>query len=473
MSDCEKKASVFKWSNETELLKTLLLVFAFLCLMNGCKPSSAEPPASLNGRWVGAIVFRGRTDQMIMDFYGASGEWQAFVGKPGLPDYLFVPAVSVRYQDPCLSFELRDGAERLSFAGMIAVDSFKGGARVGEQEMALELRRTGAAAPRTSQPVTEEAIQFRNGEAPFAGALLLPSGPGPHPAIVLIHGSGRQSRDEWRIIGMLFAQHGVAALLYDKRDVGHEPGGTDLVDLSDLAGDALAAVALLKARNDIRDDQIGLWGISQGGMVAPIAAAQSSDVAFVIAVSAPVVSYAELYQFAVVNTLRSRGFSDREVLEATDALRRLDNFVRKRNPQGARPMLEEARRKRWFEFSTLPPAPPTESELRTWVRWRNLDLDPARHWERVKVPALLIYGEREDRMPLDRCVERIREALRRARNSRNMIKVFPGADHELMLSPDAGGGERRSAEVNRERRIALDYLDTMMGWLREQLALAR
>src|SRR5262245_64340035 len=50
---------------------------------------------------------------------------------------------------------------------------------------------------------------------------------------------------------MHFAQHGVAALLYDKRDVGHEPSGTDLVDLRDLAGDALAAVALLKARNDI------------------------------------------------------------------------------------------------------------------------------------------------------------------------------------------------------------------------------
>lgn len=473
MSDCEKKVSIFKWPKETAHLKTLLLAFAFLCLMNGCGPSSAEPPTSLNGRWVGSIAFRGRTDPMIMDFYGASGEWQAFFGKPGLPDYLFAPAVNVRFQDPHLSFEFRDGGERLSFVGIIAGDSFKGGARMGEQEMVLELRRTGAAAARTSQPFTEEAIQFRNGEVSFAGALLLPSGPGPHPAIVLIHGSGSQSRDEWRIFGMLFAREGVAALLYDKRDVGHEPSGTDLVDLRDLAGDALAAVALLKARNDIRGDQIGLWGISQGGMVAPIAAAQSSDVAFVIAVSAPGVSYAELYQFVVANALRSRGFSGGEVLEATDALRRLDNFVRKRNPQGARPMLEEARRKRWFAFSTLPTAPPTRTELLTWVRWRNLDLDPARHWERVKVPALLIYGEREDRMPVDKCVERIREALQRAGNSRNMIKVVPGADHELMLAPNTGAREQRSVEVSADRRIAPDYLDTMTGWLREQLGLAR
>src|SRR5262245_49338931 len=125
MSDCEKKASVFKWPNETEPLKTLLLVFAFLCFMNGCRPSSSEPPASLNVRWVGAIACRGRTDPMIIDFYGASGEWQAFFGKPGLPDYLFVPAVNVRYQDPHLSFEVRVGDERLTFAGVIAGDSFK------------------------------------------------------------------------------------------------------------------------------------------------------------------------------------------------------------------------------------------------------------------------------------------------------------------------------------------------------------
>src|SRR5262249_55942699 len=173
---------------------------------------------------------------------------------------------------------------------------------------------------------------------------------------------------------MLFARSGIAALLYDKRDVGHEPSGMDLVDLRDLAGDALAAVALLKERDDIRGDQIGLWGISQGGMVAPIAAAQSRDVAFVIAVSAPGVSYAEFNLFATANQLRRQGFSDREVSEASAALRRLDSFVRRGNPQGAQVMLEEARKQRWFALSTLPLAPPTKTELRTWFRWRNLDL---------------------------------------------------------------------------------------------------
>ncbi|MGH9938921.1 MAG: alpha/beta fold hydrolase, partial [Blastocatellia bacterium] len=245
------------------------------------------------------------------------------------------------------------------------------------------------------------------------------------------------------------------------------------VDLRDLAGDALAVVDLLKARDDIRDDQIGLWGISQGGMVAPIAAAQSDDVAFVIAVSSSGVSYAELYTFQVANNLRARSFSGREVSEAIATIKRLADFVRSGNPQGAQPMLEEARRKRWFGFASMPAAAPTETELRTWIRWRNLDLDPAIYWERVKVPVLLIYGEREDTAPLDRTVERIREALRRAGNTRNTIKIFPGAGHNLMLTPNTDASEQGSVGANEGPNFASGFLDTMTGWLREQLGLAR
>jgi fermentation-respiration switch protein FrsA (DUF1100 family) len=81
---------------------------------------------------------------------------------------------------------------------------------------------------------TEEAIEFRNGELKLGGDLLLPAGPGPHPAIVLIHGSGKATRDDLRIFASLFVSHGVAALLYDKRDVGADPSGMDLVDHYDL-----------------------------------------------------------------------------------------------------------------------------------------------------------------------------------------------------------------------------------------------
>jgi uncharacterized protein len=469
MSESEKKVPILKWATETGPLKTLLLAFAILCLSNGCKSSPANPSPSLSGRWTGSGDFGGLTNPAIMDFYQIPGGWRAFCGRADLPDYFFTPLRNIRYQHPHLSFDLPDGSEHISFEGTVSGKTIKMVSR-GQNQVVLELQWTGDA---PAPSFKEEEIEVRNGEVKLGGDLLLPSGPGPHPAIVLIHGSGKGTRDSCRIYGNLFVRHGVAALLYDKRDVGNDPSGNELADHHDLAGDALAAVALLKARDDIRDDQIGLWGVSQGSGVASIAAAQSSDVAFVIVVSPAGVSYAELFISAQEHRLRSRGFSDHEVSEATDALRRLNDFVRKGNPQGAQPMLEGARRNRWFEFSVLPRAAPTETELRTQIRWRNLDFDPTSYWERVKIPVLLIFGEREHLVPVDRSVARIREAFRRAGNTRHTIKVFPGADHGITLTPNPATSEKGSAGANEVPKFAPGYLDTMTEWLREQLGLAR
>ena len=300
----------------------------------------------------------------------------------------------------------------------------------------------------------------------------MPPGAGPHPAVVLIHGTGRQTRDEWRLFGTHFVRNGVAALLYDKRDVGHDPSGMDLVDLDELAGDALAAVRWLQTRADI--SRIGLWGISQGGWVAPIVAAQTPDIAFLIAIAAPGVSYAEVNLFAVANRLRARGFSATEVTEVQTALRRLDEFMRSGvDRAGTEAMLVEAQRQRWFPPSTLPAALPTERERQTWLRWRNLDLDPVTYWERVRVPVLLLYGERDAIVPVASSIERITAALGRAENSRLTVNVFPEADHALMLSAPAGASGERAVEAEGGPRLAPRSLETMTQWVLEQVGRSR
>lgn len=228
---------------------------------------------------------------------------------------------------------------------------------------------------------------------------------------------------------------------------------------------------------ELRNGEVKLGGdllLQPGpGPHPAIVAAQSNDIAFVIEVSPSGVSFAELHISAQEHTLRSRGFSDHEVSEATDALRRLNDFVRKGDPQGAQPMLEGARRKRWFEFSALPSAPPTEKELRTSIRWRDLDFDPVYYRERVKIPVLLIFGERERLVPVDRSVKRIREAFRRAGNTRYKIKVFPGADHGISLAPNPATSEKGSVGANEGPTFAPGFFDTMTEWLREKLELAR
>ncbi|HEY6401713.1 MAG TPA: acyl-CoA thioester hydrolase/BAAT C-terminal domain-containing protein [Blastocatellia bacterium] len=457
MNEIEEKDPTFKQPNRIVLSMSLLLACAFLCWMNGCKASSADASASLKGRWKGSATFRGQATPAILDFYETPGGWRALGGKAESPDYFFQPVRNIRYQHPRLSFEINDGPVHTSFEGTVSDKTIKVVSR-GQEQVIFELQWMGDAPP---PQYTEEAIELRNGEVKLGGDLLLPPGPGPHPAIVLIHGSGRGTRDSCRMFGNLFVANGVAALLYDKRDAVDYSTGMDLVTHHDLAGDVLAAVALLKARDDIRDDQIGLWGASQGSSVAAIVAAQSNDVAFMIEVSPSGVSLADLGIFYQESRLRSRGFSAREVSEATGALRRVHDFVRKGNPQGAQPILDEMRRKPWFRFSTLPYPAPTETELKTAIRWRDLDFDPVYYRERVKIPALIIFGELEDRAPPDLSAKRIREAFLRAGNTKYTIKIFPGADHSITLGTEVA--------TNGGPLFAPGYLDTMTGWLREQL----
>jgi len=157
----------------------------------------------------------------------------------------------------------------------------------------LRLRVARAPAP----PYTLEEVRFRSGDVTLAGTLVLPSSGGPHPAMVLVHGSGNVDRRQWeyRSQADFLARQGFAAFIYDKRGVGESGGAWWEADegFADLAADVLAAVSFVRARPDIRANRIGLLGGSQAGWVMVRAASTSRDVAFLVLESAPAISPAE------------------------------------------------------------------------------------------------------------------------------------------------------------------------------------
>ncbi len=110
-------------------------------------------------------------------------------------------------------------------------------------------------------------------------------GPGRHGAVVLVHGSGPETR--WgtsRYIADRLARAGIAALIYDKRGSGASGGDWRTASFEDLARDALAGVDLLDARPGIDPARIGIHGHSQGGVIGPLAATLApGKIAFVVA----------------------------------------------------------------------------------------------------------------------------------------------------------------------------------------------
>lgn len=195
--------------------------------------------------------------------------------------------------------------------------------------------------------ITEEAIAFASEHITLAGTLFLPASPEKHPAVVLFHGSGPQSRDLFT--ARWFAEQGLAALAYDKRGVGESTGDFRAVPFMDLCADGLAAIHYLKSRPEIDAKRIGVWGLSQGGWLGPLAASRSADVAFVIAVSGPGVSPGEQMIVYYANELRHEGMSEGDVQEASRLRREIWTYMETgQNYQKIRANLERSRTKSWF-----------------------------------------------------------------------------------------------------------------------------
>ena len=443
----------------------LMLVATLTLSLSGCSASSLNQAGSLNtdatslsGSWVGSAIHRGAKLATTVRFFNQGQGIGATISTPDAYQ-LDMPLLNVQYEHPKVHFEVEEAGERLVFDGKRDGDNITGTVRGGELQAEFTLKRSN-----TDEAVNykREDVSFSNDNIKLNGTLLLPSRSGKHPAVVFIHGTGPRTRHDYRFYADRFARRGIAALIYDKRPVEGTGSNDETADLRDLASDALAAVEFLKTRNEINSKQIGLWGLSQGGWVVPMAAALSTDVAFVIIVSGPGVTLGEVHLYAGEQRLRQRRFSDAEITEALATLKQVDEFVRKGGDSTAlQSVLDQASTKRWAASTILPRTVPTGAQKATLMRWRNLDLDPAPSWSRIKVPVLAFFGERDNVVPVQPSVERIGSALKQAGNSDVTIKVYPDADHIIKVPlgerPDTRGDWDWSRPVP-------GYLDLMIDW---------
>ncbi|MFF1695422.1 alpha/beta hydrolase [Streptomyces sp. NPDC058257] len=138
-------------------------------------------------------------------------------------------------------------------------------------------------------PDIDMTVTADNGTS-LAGTLTLPVGPGPHPAVLLLHGSGPLDRDGnsqklpmnlGRPVAEALAARGIATLRYDRRGSGANPGDWRAAGFTDNRKDAAAAVRALAGRADVHADAIGVIGHSEGSLHA-MALAARTDVRAVV-----------------------------------------------------------------------------------------------------------------------------------------------------------------------------------------------
>jgi len=430
-------------------MKPWIIFTALLIVLGSFHSLAHAAEQSLEGHWEGVIKQPGGELKVIVDFKKENDKTTGTIEIPAAA--VFKWPLQVDYKSPALDFKLPID---VSFVGEVSENSIAGKvSSFGNYLDNFNLKRT---AP-TPLPYKEEEVRFQNGDVMLAGTLYVPLTKGPHPAVFLLQGSGDADREAEWFYADQFARRGIAALTYDKRGVGASTGNWELASFDDFAGDALAGIHYLQSRKDIKPGQVGLYGRSHGGMVAPLAAARSRDVAFVINFSGNVSPVTRQIIYDNQNKMRAAGFSEDEIAHAVSFMN--EKYKVGRTGRGwtkfkAKIDELESRHTNWL--ADYVGAPKSLDDLQFF--WQvQFSYNPSRAWQKVKCPVLGVFGEKDTSTPVKESISNMKRAFKRAGNKDYLLKVFPEADHALLYWP--------KDESTHWPVLAEGVLDTMMNWV--------
>jgi dienelactone hydrolase len=333
--------------------------------------------------------------------------------------------------------------------------------------------------PKKPYPYNEENVVFENKKAgiKLAGTLTYPKSKGKFPAVILVTGSGQQDRNEsigghkpfW-IIADYLTRNGIAVLRVDDRGIGGSTGNFNQSTTIDFAEDALEGISFLKSRKEINPNKIGIIGHSEGGIIAPLAASMSSDVAFIVSMAGVIINFEDVVIDQILNQLKLQGRND-EDLELERNWRKKIYSLAKENTDSA-----TAAKKLWNLYNEL-----SEDEIKklNWPKGRHeaqikqvlnpwwryvLTLDNKAILMKVKCPVLAIYGELDQQVNPGKNIPIIEKALEEGGNKNFMVKELPGLNH---LFQTAGtGSEYEYTRI--EETFSPQALQLITDWILKQ-----
>jgi len=407
----------------------------------------------LEGHWEGTWIREGDPLTVWMDFTKSESGYTGHFGSEDLR-VADIPFQGIQVDADSVHWLLVGDESTTRFGGAIQGDHLSGsfGDEGGSGTFGLE-RSSKPSAP----PYTQEEVHFQNGDVTLAGTLMVPNEKGAHPAILFIHGSGAEGRYASRFLADRFSRAGFATLIYDKRGVGASGGDWKRANLDDLAKDALAGIAMLSKDPRVRHDRVGIHGQSQGGTLAPLIASRApGGLAFVIGSSAGGVTFQESERFSLRNFV---GISRMHGADSLGASMYIDRIVRvayggepwSRADSAARANVGQ----KWYMGI------PDSTDAFWSLAPRIANYDPAAYWRAVKAPVLLLYVEKDERVPVEESSQRIQAALAAGGNKDLTTKVFPNCDHTFRM-PNTADGQFHWP------RTPPDYLPTLLDWAREK-----
>lgn len=443
----------------------------------------------ITGQWNGVLKVQGTQLRIVFNISKTDNGYASTMDSPD-QGAKGIPVASTSFENGALKLSMPNlGAE---YAGRLDSDQVISGKftqrgmtfpldlsrQVVEKEKPIRPQE-----PQKPYPYDEEEVTFENAKAgiTLAGTLTLPTKDGVFPAVVLITGSGPQNRDEelmghkpFLVIADYLTRNGIAVLRFDDRGTFASTGNFKTATTPDFASDVLSAVEYLKTRKEIDKKKIGLIGHSEGGIIAPIVADSSKDVAFIVLLAgtgipgdqllleqqqligkASGMSEEQLERSKTINTGAFKIIkddSDPEQLK-TD----LTNFISKAlkdNPETQKPEGKSDEDIVKLQVSQI-----TSPWMLFFLRY-----NPAPALEKVKCPVLALNGSKDLQVPPAENLTAIKKALLNGGNKNVTTIELPNLNHLFQECKTGLPSEYSSIE----QTFSPTALAEILNWIRQQ-----
>jgi len=463
--------------------KTTLIIFAILTVMS-------MHSQDITGDWNGVLKVQGIQLRIVFNISRADTAYSSTMDSPdqGAKD---IPVTSTSFENSVLKMDLTNLG--IQYEGTLDDKNvFVGTFKQAGQSFPLDLRREQVEKeliirpqePTEPYPYYSEDVSFENtkDEIELAGTLTLPEKDGNFPAVILISGSGPQNRDE-ELMGhkpfLVLADHltknGIAVLRFDDRGTAESSGDFKAATSSDFATDVESAVKYLRTRKEINKKRIGLMGHSEGGIIAPMVAAGSKDIDFIVLLAGTGIRGDKLLLLQQELIGRASGASDADMQKAKVINDGAFEIVLKSDNTDS--LKSELTTYISQNFKDIPDSEkPSGVSVDDYVELQVnqltspwvisfLKYDPAPTLEKVKCPVLAINGEKDLQVPAKINLEAIKNALEKGGNKNVTTKELQNLNH--LFQECETGSPAEYAII--EQTFSPIALDEITNWRLEQV----
>lgn len=443
----------------------------------------------ITGQWNGVLKVQGTQLRVVFNVTADNGELKSTMDSPD-QGAKGIPTTATTFENSTLKITIINAG--IEYTGTLGDDNIIVGTfKQAGQSFPMNLTRGAIEKeviarpqePKKPYPYYSEDITFENKEAKItlAGTLTLPKENGLFPVVILISGSGPQNRDEellghkpFLVLSDFLTRNGIAVLRYDDRGTAQSEGDFKAATSADFATDVESAIEYLKTRKEIDKKQIGLIGHSEGGIIAPMVANKSKDVAFIVLLAGTGLPGDQILLSQQRLIGKASGVRD-ELLQENELInKKAFDVVKKSN---SLEQLEDDLTNLLNKFlvdnpiTDIPQGMSSDDFVKLQITqvvnpWMQyfIKYDPSLALEKVKCPVLALGGEKDLQVPSKENLEAIKIALAKGGNKKVTIKELPNLNH--LFQESITGTPNEYATI--EQTFSPIALNEILKWIKAQ-----